>query len=177
MPIPHLKKAQNWRNNNKKYYLKRSSNNNFFKKRKKPGDDKSFWDKIKFKLFIFLGVFFVLGLMFGFSVFLWLSNNLPDPNKLQDRNIAQSTKIFDRTGKELLYEIHGNEERTLVALEEIPDHVEWAVIAMEDKNFYNHSGFSLWAIARSAFRMAFQGGKGSGSTLTQQFTKDRKSVV
>lgn len=172
MPIPQLKKAQNWRNNNKKYYLKRSSNNNFFKKRKKPGDEKSFWDKIKFKLFIFLGVFFVLGLMFSFSVFLWLSNNLPDPNKLQDREIAQSTKIFDRTGKELLYEIHGNEERTLVALEEIPDHVEWAVIAMEDKNFYNHSGFSLWAITRSAFRMVFQGGKGSGSTLTQQFTKN-----
>jgi 1A family penicillin-binding protein len=171
MPIPHLNKNQNWRNRaGKKYYIKRSAGK--FNKRKKSPNDKNLWQRIKIKLLIFISVCFVLGVMFMISVFLWLSNNLPDPNKLQDRNIAQSTKIFDRSGEEVLYEIYGEEERTLVTLEEIPDHVEWAIISMEDKNFYNHSGFSLWSISRSVFKMVFMGGRGSGSTLTQQFVKN-----
>lgn len=170
MPIQHLNKNQNWRTG-KKYYIKRNSNS-FNKKRRKPHNNDGFWQRFKTKLIIFFSVLLLLCAMFAISVLLWLNNNLPDPNKLRVREEPQSTKIYDRSGEEVLYEIHGDEDRTLVSLEEIPDHVEWAVISMEDRNFYNHSGFSLWAISRSLFNMAFRGGRGSGSTLTQQFVKN-----
>ena len=62
--------------------------------------------------------------------------------------IAQSTKILDRNG-ELLYEIHGEENRTLVPFEEIPDNVKRATVAIEDEDFYLHSGFNLRGILRA----------------------------
>lgn len=39
----------------------------------------------------------------------WISRDLPDPNTLGSRKIAQSTKIYDRTGTHLLFEVHGDE--------------------------------------------------------------------
>lgn len=173
MPIPQLKNTnQSWRNNNKKYYInkknnKKSSSNNFNKK-----DRKEFFRKLKKNILIGLVLLGIAGTMLLVILFMWLSRNLPNPNQLSEREVAQSTKIYDRTGEEILYEIHGEEERTLVTIDEIPDHVEWAVIAMEDRDFYNHGGFSIWAIARSLFKMIFAGGRGSGSTLTQQLVKN-----
>jgi hypothetical protein len=64
-----------------------------------------------------------------------------------EREVPQSTKIFDRTGSTLLYEIHGEEKRTLVALNEIPDTMKWATIAVEDKTFFlklTNFDFQLW---------------------------------
>lgn len=118
----------------------------------------------------FLGV--VIGGIFGFLVFLRLSHSLPDPGTLMDREIAQTTKIYDRTGETLLYEIHGDEKRTLVTLDQIPQHVQDATIAVEDKNFYKHKGFSLWAMARTLITNVLTGKKAGGSTLTQQLIKN-----
>ena len=119
------------------------------------------------------GFFFLVGLgLMGLVTVAWLSRGLPDPNRLIDRQIAQSTKIYDRTGETILYEIHGDEKRTLVSLDEIPDYVKWATIAVEDKDFYNHGGFSLWAMFRTAVTNVLFGKKAGGSTLTQQFIKN-----
>ncbi len=118
-----------------------------------------------FLKFAFFCVLFVA--IFVFIFIAWLSRDLPDPNKLQDRQVAQSTKIYDRTGETSLYEIHGDEQRTLVPLDEIPEYVKNATIAIEDKDFYEHGGFSLWAIFRAIVTR-----RGGGSTLTQQFTKN-----
>lgn len=132
---------------------------------------------IKEKLFTKEGLtllgFFALGLLvIIIGSFLWLSRGLPDPNKLIDRQVAESTKIYDRSGQTVLYEIHGEEKRTLVTLDQIPDNVRNATIAIEDKNFYHHKGFSLWAIFRSAITNIFTNSKAGGSTLTQQFIKN-----
>jgi len=113
----------------------------------------------------------------GLAIFLvifigWLSYGLPDPNKLIDRQVPESTKIYDRTGETILYEIHGNEKRTLVTLDKIPQHVRDATIAIEDKNFYTHKGFSLWAIFRTVVTNVISNKKAGGSTLTQQFIKN-----
>jgi len=102
----------------------------------------------------------------------WLSRNLPDPDRLMSREVAQSTKIYDRTGEEVLYEIHGNKNRTLATLEQIPDHLEQATIAIEDKSFYEHQGFSLWAIARTAVTNMLYNEMAGASTLTQQLMKN-----
>ncbi len=103
---------------------------------------------------------------------LQLASGLPNPNQLMERRVAQSTKIYDRSGETILYEIHGNEKRTIVGLAEIPAHAKWATIAIEDKDFYKHGGFSLWAMFRTVATNVLLGRKAGGSTLTQQFIKN-----
>src|SRR3989339_1999049 len=111
--------------------------------------------------------------MIGVIFIAWLSRNLPNPGGLIERELAQSTKIMDRTGEEILYEIHGEEKRTLVKLNEIPNYVKYATIAIEDKNFYSHGGISLWGIFRgTVLHYIRYGTMQGGSTLTQQFVKN-----
>jgi penicillin-binding protein 1C len=113
---------------------------------------------------LFLGSTALLGLMF-----LWYSRDLPNPDSLVTRNIPQSTKIFDKTGTHLLYEIAPEEKRTLVKIEDIPTHLQKAVITAEDRGFYDHHGISLKGLARAVI---FGGSRGGGSTITQQFVKN-----
>lgn len=101
-----------------------------------------------------------------------MSRDLPDPDQLMNREVAETTKIYDRSGKILLYQVHGEQQRTLMSLEEIPDHVKQAAIAIEDKNFYEHEGFSLWAIFRTAITNLVRHQKAGASTLTQQLVKN-----
>jgi len=105
--------------------------------------------------------------------FAWINHNLPQPDKLLQREVAQSTKIYDRTGKTILYEIFANEKRTIIDLSKIPQNLIWATIVVEDKGFFQHQGFDLQAILRSIIIDVLQGGKvQGGSTLTQQFVKN-----
>lgn len=138
------------------------------KKTKSTGNGNN-WKK---KIIISLLLLGLAGLMSAGIFLSWISRNLPDPNRLMQREMAQSTKIYDRTGEEVLYEIHGNQNRTLATLDQIPDHLEQATIAIEDKEFYEHQGFSLWAIARTAVTNILYDRKAGGSTLTQQLMKN-----
>ncbi len=107
------------------------------------------------------------------GAFVWYSRDLPDPNKLIDRSVAQSTKIYDRTGEHLLYEIHGTQRRTLVNLDQIPKYAVQATIAIEDKTFYEHKGYNLARIIKSVLINVLTGSKAQGgSTLTQQLVKN-----
>jgi 1A family penicillin-binding protein len=110
--------------------------------------------------------------LIAFIGIIWISRDLPNPNQLINRNIAQSTKIYDRTGTHVLYEITGEEKRTLVSLDQIPMSVREATISIEDKNFYKHGGFSVWAMVRTAITNVLYHQSAGGSTLTQQFIKN-----
>jgi penicillin-binding protein 1A len=108
------------------------------------------------------------------SLFLFILNirDLPRPEKFTEGIIPQSTKIYDREGKVILYEIAGEEKRTIVPLSEIPEYLRLAVIAVEDKNFYEHHGLDFKAILRAILtdlklRQPIQG----GSTITQQLIR------
>src|SRR3989338_11021138 len=84
----------------------------------------------------FVGLYlFVGGLLLGSITFAWVSLSLPDPNKLNTRIVAQSTKIYARDGTTLLYEVQGEAKRPLIERAEIPDYVKGGIIAIEDKNF------------------------------------------
>ncbi len=103
----------------------------------------------------------------------WYSRDLPDPNRLIERALPQSTRIYDRTGKVLLYELHGTQQRTLVTLEDIPPYLKSAAIISEDKNFYQHKGFDIKGILRAVFVDVLRGGRvQGGSTITQQLIKN-----
>ena len=125
------------------------------------------WKKVVL-LGVFIGIlgFIVFGLLFAYYSF-----NLPDPNRLADRIVPESTKIMDRSGK-LLYEIHGEAKRTLITLAEVPPITKQAIIAIEDKDFYKHGGISLAGIVRSALRNLLTGSRVGGSTITQQFVRN-----
>src|SRR3989338_8665407 len=111
--------------------------------------------------------------VFLIVMYAWLSKDLPDPNKLTEREVAQSTRIYDRTGEHLLYEIHGEQKRTIIRLEEVPDFAIQATLALEDQRFYEHRGFNLWGIFRGVVIRALTGKSlQGGSTLTQQLVKN-----
>ncbi len=119
-------------------------------------------------LAIFLG-----GAILLLGMFAWYSHGLPDPDTILNRDLAQSTKIYDRTGEHLLYEIAPEQRRTLVTIDKIPLTVQQATITAEDRNFYEHSGISIKGIIRAVLSNIISldpTGQGA-STITQQFIK------
>ena len=182
MPIKQLKQraTTSWKENKtlpKKNIIKRGKNSSIsdFSNKSWKKDDKHFVF-LKSKLFKYLALSFlglaVLGFLAGFIFILIISRDLPNPDQLIDRQVAQSTIIYDRSGEHILYEISGDERRTLVDINEIPDYVKHAVISIEDKNFYNHKGFSLFAMLRTAVTNVIYRRSAGGSTMTQQFVKN-----
>lgn len=115
-----------------------------------------------------------LVLFFCFAIFVaYVSRDLPDPNILLGRDVPQSTKIYDRTGETLLYEIHGDEKRTLIQIQDLPSYVPHATVAIEDKRFYEHHGISWIGLVRAVVVNTVRGERIKGtSTLTQQFVKN-----
>ncbi len=119
-----------------------------------------------------LALISILGLIvLTFFSFVIFAKDLPSPSKLTARDSSLSTKIFDRNGK-LLYDIYGDKNRALVNWNQLPDYVGQATIAIEDKDFYKHQGFSTMGILRATFNiLVFQRLQG-GSTITQQVVKN-----
>lgn len=113
--------------------------------------------------------------MVALVVFVIFARNLPNPYNLEDRNITESTKIYDRTGKTILYDIHGEERRTVIPFNEIPQVVKDATIVSEDKDFYSHRGLDFEAILRAVWLNLTSDSLQGGSTITQQFVK--KSIL
>ncbi len=100
---------------------------------------------------------------------------IPAINDFENRQVAQSTKIFDRTGNIVLYDVHGTMRRTSVPLEEISPYIQKAAIAIEDATFYENAGFrplrlvsAMWTNLTRGNLLSGQG----GSTITQQVVKN-----
>jgi len=129
----------------------------------------SFFHHFKTVLLFFTGGTF----LFAGALILWASFiKLPDFNEFHSRKVVESTKIYDRTGKILLYDVHQNIKRTVVPFEGIPQSLKNATIAVEDANFYNHHGIDPKSILRAIFANLVGGGfKQGGSTITQQVVK------
>lgn len=125
--------------------------------------------KLKTKYFVLGFIFCVIFILIPFGGYVFL-NSLPNPKQLSEREIPQTTKIFDRNGI-LLYQIYANENRTLVPLNSVPQNLVNATIAIEDKDFYKNPGFDVNGIVRAA--VADFSGKPiqGGSTITQQLIK------
>ncbi len=125
---------------------------------------------------VIAAILFLTGIIGAGVAFAYYVKDLPDPQKLIDRHVAETTKIYDRTGKIVLYEIHGDQNRTRISIKDLPSYVKNASVAIEDKDFYTHKGISLIGIARSVYVDVIQHRKAQGgSTITQQLVK--KSIL
>ncbi|HAR99875.1 TPA: penicillin-binding protein, partial [Candidatus Moranbacteria bacterium] len=140
----------------------------FISRNFKSSSNKDKW-KIVGKISLYL---FGVGFLSVVGIFLYFAKDLPSANSVDAKLIAQSTKIYDRSGEHLLYDVHGEEKRTVIPFAQIPDNVKYATIALEDQEFYSHFGVNPKAILRSAFKDIIKGGAAQGgSTITQQFIK------
>ncbi len=119
-----------------------------------------------------LGLFVMACFVAGLFVFIYYAKDLPRPEQFTERTIAQTTKIYDRTGEILLYEFYGDEKRELVPFDRISDYIKEAAIAAEDANFYEHHGIDIEGIFR-AVKINLQLGRPlyGGSTISQQLIR------
>ncbi|MCF7917981.1 transglycosylase domain-containing protein [Candidatus Gracilibacteria bacterium] len=129
------------------------------------------WKKI---FFLGGGIFFGLVLLYT-----WLI--LPPVGESSELAFAESTIIYDREAlspaedpnDHILYVIHGDENREYIPLDEIPEHLKNATIAIEDDGFYHHFGFDIGGVAKAALNYVFGlGARRGGSTITQQLVKN-----
>jgi membrane carboxypeptidase/penicillin-binding protein len=135
-------------------------------------------NKIHFSFKQFLVLFICMCcLVFGFgmtggAMFYWyILRDLPSATDLANRQVPVSTKIYDRNGIPL-YTIYKDYNRTPVSLSQIPFQMKLATLAVEDADFYNHSGFSIKGIIRSIRDNWEKGSVSGGSTITQQLVKN-----
>ncbi len=132
--------------------------------------------KIFKKIFSFFIYAVSFGLVFLLLAFFYFSRTLPTVEEISRRQISQSTKIFDRTGTILLYEVSNGKERTVIPFSEIPKRLKDATIAIEDKRFYESPGFDLKSILRalwSNLKTSNNPFEGQGaSTITQQLARN-----
>ncbi len=188
MPIPNnFKSPQNWKKSSYDRFKKPRRKN--FERKNEPLGKKLFrvilsWIKRGGKtnngrkeLLRGAAILGAMAILLGGIIFVgalaWYGRDLPDPNKLYERNITQSTKIYDRTGEHLLYDIYDDKKRTVVQLDELPPYIAQATLALEDQNFYKHKGFSLWGMFRGVFISQLKGKRAAGgSTITQQLIKN-----
>jgi len=119
----------------------------------------------------------VLGVGTVGAVYAYYSQQLPPAEEIGERSISsfKTTKIYDRTGQHVLYELLPPEggDRTFVPLHQIPKNARYATIAMEDKTFYeNPAGINIEGLLRAAYNnlrgLPVQG----GSSIAQQLIRN-----
>lgn len=109
------------------------------------------------------------------NVYAEYAKNLPEPERIseQQSTLFKTTKIYDRTGKIILYELFdpagGN--RTNVSLDKISPYLIDATVALEDKTFWTNEGVDYMGMGRAVYNMLRGQQLQGASTLTQQLVK------
>lgn len=125
----------------------------------------------------------LIDFLIGFGAFCFLSAGLllfwfstitmPSFDTFDARQVVQSTKIYDRTGEILLFDLGSNLRRTIVPYDEISYNIKNATVAIEDAEFYQHHGIKPTAILRAILvNLTHFGFDQGGSTITQQVVKN-----
>lgn len=116
----------------------------------------------------------IAGFFGGGLVLFWVATlEIPDFSAFHDRVVSESTKIYDRTGEILLYDVHGTVRRQIIPFEEISKDIKNATVAIEDSEFYEHRGFKPDAFLRAVFANLLSASfSQGGSTITQQLVKN-----
>ena len=117
------------------------------------------------------GVAIVIGFFALAGLFAFFRKDLPNLRDITGNNIGGSIRYYDKTGEVLLWEDYDQVKRVPVELENISEYLQEATIAVEDREFYNHSGFNARGITRAAINNVQGKSTQGGSTITQQLVK------
>lgn len=115
----------------------------------------------------------IVGICFGIGIFKGILASAPDISSLDVRPSGYATVVYDSTGKQIAKLVGTDSNRSYVNMDQIPEDMANAFVAIEDRRFYQHNGIDIESIARAAFvavksRDLTQG----GSTITQQLLKN-----
>ncbi|MBI4458104.1 transglycosylase domain-containing protein, partial [Candidatus Uhrbacteria bacterium] len=127
---------------------------------------------LSYAVVVFVALFSAASIA-GIGLFAYFAAQLPDPEKIIARSVPETTTIYDRTGKNILYQVHSGQKRTVVELDDIAPVMRQATVAIEDKRFYTDRAIDIRGIMRSVLQNIVAGRKvQGGSTITQQFIKN-----
>ena len=125
------------------------------------------------RTYLLAGSFLVAGAVggvWGSWQNLCTGDTCPSLARIRTFEHEQTSKLLSHDGRQIA-EI-GYERRTPVSLHALPEYIPQAVTAIEDKRFYQHSGFDPFGIARAAFGVLTFRNLGGGSTITQQLARN-----
>ena len=120
-----------------------------------------------FRQLLLLGAVGFLALVAVISV-AYAATSIPQPKSLVS---AQTTIVYFDNGKTEIGRF-GDQNRIIIPLDQVPDHVQKAVLAAEDRTFYENRGISPTGIARAFWSNLRGGATQGGSTITQQYAKN-----
>lgn len=128
---------------------------------------------LKLVLIMILGVG-ICGASAAIGMFHGILEDTPSIHVSDVVAIGQATIVYDREGNEIDQYVSTNSNRIDVTIDQIPEHLGQAFVAVEDERFYQHNGIDVKGIARSAWQFAKTGGKEKqgASTITQQLLKN-----
>src|SRR5271167_4792257 len=107
----------------------------------------------------------------GAGLLLVYSTDLPQVDELERYRPSAVTELYD--GKGRVIGTFALQRRVIAAYEDYPEVLRNALVSIEDKDFYRHSGINVWRIVGAAYRDIESGGKVQGaSTLTMQLARN-----
>jgi penicillin-binding protein 1A len=123
-------------------------------------------------ILVIVGIFIAANVIIVMGTIANAIKDLPDLEKSATQHVDQTSKIYDKNRK-LITTFHAEQNRVIIPLKKIPKNVQSAIIAIEDRRFYQHHGVDLEAIVRAIETYIKSGStKEGGSTLTQQYVKN-----
>lgn len=145
------------------------------KRRRHPAPSKPFGTLFKSVIVIGILLAFAIGGA-GIGAYIAIIKNTPDLGLVAIQPNAYTSIIYDSKGNEI-DRLHGDENREYVTLENIPQYMQDAVIAIEDERFYQHDGVDARGFARAVFSTVTGKSLQGGSTITQQLIKNNVTKV
>lgn len=143
-------------------------------KNSKANKKKSNKAKIVKKIVIILMLIFILLCLIGAGIFIGIFFSDKFAMSKEDLLISNSnTFVYDSEGN-LIKELSGDENRKIVSLNDMPEYLPKAFVAIEDERFYEHHGVDIKRSTAATVTYIFNKGKSSfgGSTITQQLVKN-----
>ena len=116
-----------------------------------------------------LALFFQIMFIFIGCIFLYVDKNTPNLDLISDSELDQPIKLYSKDGK--LIGFFGIERRELISFEQIPENLKNAVLAAEDKDYFNHSGVKISSLVRALLGELTGSPSGGGGTISMQVVR------
>ena len=116
----------------------------------------------------------ICGVAAGIGVFRGILSSTPTIRLSDVVAVGEATIVYDKEGNEIDQYVSTNSNRLSVGMDEIPDYMGKAFVAIEDERFYQHNGIDFKSILRAGYQFLKTGGEEAqgASTITQQLLKN-----